>query len=211
MLNFLFLFFSSQQKKPCCLFFLLDMFNIYFSCFVLFFLCLEKWFSFRIFCLPVVMYLKFFCFSSNKLGKTSPAFSLSAMLLYFSVLFFFSHKRVWHNPFKIWTVFWNSLFVLFLPSLSLSRKNQAKKNYLCFFSPFLFHFSFQHFFYHHFSLIIFPFIFLFIPFLLSPPFSLLSFSTLSLFLYLSVSFFSLPHVSLSVLLHLLFCVSPFLL
>ena len=78
---------------------------------------------------------------------------------------------------------------------------------------FLFHFSFQHIFYHHFSLIIFPFIFLFIPscFLL-----LFLFYPSPLFLYFSISvflflFFSLPHVSFSVFLHLLFCVSPFLL
>ena len=106
--NFLFLFSSFLQKTRFCSFpFLLDMFHIDFSCFVLFF-CFEKWFlvfvltllycfllllhiQFLIYSFPVLMYLKKCCFS-NKSEKTSSVFLFLQFFFFsFSVLslFFF--------------------------------------------------------------------------------------------------------------------------
>ena len=210
MLNFLFCFLSLNKKNLVVCFFCWTCLTFIFLVLSCFFCVLKNGSVFAFFaCLLWCIWN--FLFSSNKLGKTSPAFSLSAMLLSFSVPSFFSHKGVWHNPFKIWTVFWNSLFVLFLPSLFLSRKNQLQKKLSLFFQSFFVSlFSFQ-----NFSIIIFLWSF----FLSSFCSSLFCFLLLFLFfpspffLYFSISvflFFSLPHVSLSVLLHLLFCVSPFL-
>ena len=107
--------------------------------------------------------------------------------------------------------FLNSLFILFLPSLFL-RKNQHPKKSSLLFSPFfvslfLSTFFLSSFFFDNFSFHLFVH-----PFLLSSPF----FSSILLHsFFISPSqcfsfFFSLPHGSLSVFLHLLFCVSPFL-
>ena len=96
----------------------------------------------------------------QQFGKTSSVFSLSAIFLSSSVLlfFFFFLKRVCKIILLyFWTVFWNSLLVLFLPSL-FSRKNQLQKFIFVFFSLFLFHFfsfniffSFITFLFHNFS------------------------------------------------------------
>ena len=187
MLNFLFLFFSSQQKKPCCLFFLLDMFNIYFSCFVLFFLCLEKWFSFRIFCLPVVMYLKFFVFHPTNWERHLLLFLFlpCCFLFLFSSFFLTKECDIILLKFELFSEIPCSSF--FSLHFFCHEKISTKKNYLCFFSPFLFHFfSFQ-----NFSIIIFLWSF----FLSSFCSSLFCFLLLFLFfpspffLYFSISVF----------------------
>ena len=206
------------QLKPSTGFIRCEITNIkhVLPAFCLVFLCLEKCFlQFSHFCLLVVMSLNKYCFSSNKLVKTSSAFSLSAILISFSVLlfvFFFFEKGVWNNPFSFWTVFfWNSLFILFLPSLFSHEKISAKKkSSLVFFSPFfvsLFLSTFSFFLSSLFSLMIYPFIFVF-----RPLFAFLSFfSSLllhSFFISLSQCF-SFSFFSTSCF-HICFSPSPFL-
>ena len=207
------------QLKPSTGFIRCEITNIkhVLPAFCLVFLCLEKCFlQFSHFCLLVVMSLNKYCFSSNKLVKTSSAFSLSAILISFSVLlfFFFFEKSVWNNPFSFWTVFfffWNSLFILFLPSLFSHEKISAKKkSSLVFFSPFfvsLFLSTFSFFLSSLFSLMIYPFIFVF-----RPLFAFLSFfSSLllhSVFISLSQCF-SFSFFSTSCF-HICFSPSPFL-
>ena len=120
-------------------------------------------------------------------------FLFSCLFVCLFVCLFLKKKSLWNNPFSYFELFFEipclsfSLFLFFL------AKNQPNK--LHFFNFFLFHiFSFIifHFFLSIlFSLIIFPFIFFVHPFVHSSPFSLLSFSVLSLFLHLSVSLFFL--------------------
>ena len=113
----------------------------------------------------------------------------------------FVSLKKWNNRFYFWTVFFLKFLVHpFSPfTFCLTKK---KPNKLHFFNLFLFHLLFQHFsclLFHHCCLCsLSPFIFLFIYFCFSPLFFSL-FSPFFLFLYLSVSLslFSVSHVSLS--------------
>ena len=147
--NFLFLFSSFLQKTRFCSFpFLLDMFHIDFSCFVLFF-CFEKWFlvfvltllycflllllhiQFLIYSFPVLMYLKKCCFF-QQIGEDIFCFSLSAIFLFFFfcslvvVFFFFFEKVCVTNPF-IFEHFLEFLVNPFSLFTFFSQQNSAKK------------------------------------------------------------------------------------
>ena len=138
---------------------------------------------------------------SNKLVRDIFCFFsfLSCFFLLFCSLFFFFLK-MWNNLFHFWTVFLKFLVNPFPPSIFSNAKISFKTFHFCFSIFFCFTFFLQHFpfilssfFFDNF----YPFIFLFIPFVLLSPFSLLSFS-------FSLSF-SLSHVSL----HCFFSIAVF--
>ena len=140
LLNFLFSFLP-QNTIFLCFLYLLDMFYIYFSCFVLFFLCLENGCSgLRIFDFRVVMHLKNVVFSSFF------SFFLFLFLPFFFLLFCFLVcllfvQKVWNNRFLFLNSFWNSLLILFFPPFFHAKKS-ASKHSISVFPIFLFHLLF---------------------------------------------------------------------
>ena len=170
LLSFLFLFCHQKTR-----FYVLPLFVghvLHFFLFCLVFSVLKNGFSsFRIFCLPVVMYLKKCCFSSNKLERTSSAFSLSVMFLSYSVLlFFFLGEKVCEiNLFSFELFFLKFLVRTFSPFTILTKKSAPKKKHLCFSVLFCFTFPFN-IFLSSFFFDIFSFHLFVHPFLLSSPF-----------------------------------------
>ena len=180
------------------------------------FLCLEKWFLVfitRLFLIllfnSVSLFFSFLmypkirtCILSWNVGKT--VFCFLFLFSWFKNTF----ERI--NPFYF-PLFWKLLLKSFFLFKKNHKKTQTKKTSFFVFVQFffLFHIIFQHFslFFHYYVLCsLFPFIFFFISFWLSLLFLFALFSILSLFLHLSVSLslFSVSHVSLY------FSSSPFL-
>ena len=138
---------------------------MYFSLFCFVFLCLEKMvspvFAFLLSCCDVSEKC---CFLSNKLEKTSSAFSLPAIFLSFSVLsfvFFFWKECVRNNTFHLGLFFeipCSCFFSIFL------TKKISSKTFISLFPVFFcftfflstFPFCYHHFFFDHFSFVCFP-------------------------------------------------------
>ena len=112
------------------------MFYIYFSCFVLCFCVLKNGFSsFRIFCLPVVMYLKKCCFSSTKIWEDIFCFFSFCHVSFFFcslVCIFFFEKRVQNKSF-IFEMFFEIPCSSFF-SLHFSHEKISTKKFIFVFS-----------------------------------------------------------------------------
>ena len=209
LLSFLFLF-CHQKKKRFCLFALVVGHVLHFFLFCLVFSVLNNGFSsFRIFCLPVVMYLKKMLSFIQQIGEDIFCFfSFCHVSFFFSSLVFLFWKKVCEmNLFSFELFFEIPCSSFFSLHFSYEKIRPTKKSSLLF-SPFfvslflstffLSSFFFDNFSFHLFcsSLFAFSSFFLFSPF--SPLF--LHFS-ISVFLFLLFLYLMFPY---------LFSTSPFL-
>ena len=182
--NFLFLFFSFEKLVFVCFFLLLDAFYIYFSMFLSFFLCLQKWFLVFLwtklsFWCGFFLSSVFFDVSEKMLFFQEEGHLPCFLFLFFFLLFFFcslafwNHFCVWNNPIYFVTL-GNVFFFFFNPFLfsPSPHKKIGPKIFILFFFSNFFHFFFiicsLFFSFINFSLwSLFSFIFLFIPFCFS--------------------------------------------